>query len=148
MPDVATDYALCVYDAAAGGRLVSSATVAGGRMCGTLRPRPCWKESSTGFRYADAASAADGIRSILLRQGLAPGKAKVVVVGKGSHLAEPSPLDLVPPITVRLSNSDGQCWEATYSVPSELSPFRFRAKADPTPVPRPTRSARGTGAGR
>jgi hypothetical protein len=142
MPNAATGYALCVYDAAAAGRLVSSATVPGGRACGTTHPRPCWKESSTGFRYTDVESASEGVRSILLREGLAPGKARIVVVGKGVQLAVSSLLDFVPPVTVQLANRDGQCWEATYSVPAELDASQFKAKADPTPVPRPTRTAR------
>ncbi len=141
IPDVTTDYALCIYDTGPPRRLVLSATVLGGRACGAKRPKPCWKESTTGFRYKDVDGASHGIRSILLREGLDPGKAKIVVVGKGAQLAVPSLLGVVPPVTVQLANSDGQCWEATYSLPADFDASEFKAKADPTPVPHPTRTA-------
>src|SRR5207237_7661081 len=52
----------------------------------------------------------------------------------------PQPLSLVPPLTVQLTNTDGRCWEATYSFPSDVAASQFTGKADPTPLPRATRT--------
>jgi hypothetical protein len=137
-PDVATDYALCIYDTSATDRLAWSAAIAGGRTCGTSRPRPCWRATRTGFRY----HAPDGIRSIVLHASLEAGRAKIVVSGKGAELGLPSPAMLLPPLRVQLANSDGFCWEATYGASTRFDASSFKAKADPTPSPRPTRAPR------
>jgi len=137
---VTTDYALCLYDFGPPRRLVLDAEVPGGGMCGARRPKPCWKSTKAGFQYKDADGASEGVRSILLQEGLEPGKAKIVWQGKGALLAVPSPLDLVPPITVQLVNEAGRCWEATYSAPAQLEASKFKGKADPPPGPRPTRT--------
>jgi hypothetical protein len=113
-------------------------------MCGANRPKPCWKATKSGFQYKDNEGASDGVRSILLQEGLEPGKAKIVVVGKGVQLNVPSPLTLVPPLTVQLANTDGRCWEATYSLPAQFESSTFKGKADPAPAPRATRTPRPT----
>jgi hypothetical protein len=139
-PDVATDYALCVYEAGAPQRLVLSADVPAGGMCGRSRLRPCWKATRTGFRYRDGDGGADGVRSILLQEGLENGRAKVALTAKGAALAVPSLVSLVPPLTVQLVNGAGRCWEAVYSVPAQFEASTFRGKADPTRMPRPRRT--------
>jgi hypothetical protein len=141
-PDSTTDYAICLYDAGPPRRLVLSANVPGGQVCGAKRPKPCWTTTKTGFRYRDSDGASDGVRSMVLQEGLEPGKARIVVVGKGAQLGVPSLVTLVPPLTVQLANSDGRCWEASYSFPARFEPSTFKAKADPTPVPRAPRPTR------
>jgi hypothetical protein len=121
--------------------LVLSADVPAGRLCGHSRPKPCWHTRRSGFQYRDHDGTADGIRSILLQEGDA-GRAKITVTAKGAPLEVPSLADLVPPLTVQLVNEDGHCWEAVYSVPAQMEASTFKAKADPTPIPRPTRTPR------
>ena len=139
-PDVTTDYALCVYDAGSAPRLVLSAAIPAGQLCGSKKPKPCWKPTKAGFQYKDSTGSADGVHTIVLQSGEAPGRAKIVVAGKGIHLEVPNPLSLVPPVTVQLATSDGRCWEATYSLPAKVEASEFKGKADPTPLPRATRT--------
>ena len=92
--------------------------------------RPCWRETGSGFRYDDPELTPDGLRQVVLREGLAAGKAKIFVKGKGANLPMPS-LPLAQPVLVQLHNSDGLCWEATYSAPAlKNQTDQFRDKAD------------------
>jgi hypothetical protein len=141
-PDVATDYALCIYEAGPPRRLALSAHVPGGRRCGASRPKPCWKATRTGFHYKDSTGASHGVRSLLLQEGIEAGKARIVVTGKGAPLGVPSLATLVPPLTVQLANTDGRCWEATYTLPAQFESSIFKGKADPTPAPRATHTPR------
>ena len=125
-----TDYALCVYDAGPPPRLVLSAAIPAGRLCGSKHPKSCWKSTKAGFRYQDAAGAAQGVHTILLQSGDERGKAKVVIVGKGGKLHLPPLSDLVPPLTVQVTNSAGRCWEAVHSRPAKFLSSQFKAKAD------------------
>ncbi len=125
VPTMSTDYQLCIYDGASA--LVGDAFVPAGGMCAG---KPCWSETSKGFKYKSKDGAADSIRQILLKEGV-DGKAQITVKGKGDAAMASPPL--APPVRVQLVNSTGACWEATYSAPttnSAGSPAKFKAKAD------------------
>jgi hypothetical protein len=124
-PRQATGYALCMYD----GRpsLIAEATIPAGGICGA---KPCWRETSLGFRYRDAAVGSAGILSVDLRSG-ASGTARIVVRGRGSDLDIPRlPVKRLP-VVVQLVTGDGECWEATYESQIETNRTRrFSARAE------------------
>jgi cysteine-rich repeat protein len=128
-PRLLTDYAVCLYDETAGvPQLKVSVTVPRAGFC---KGRECWRISSTGFKYSNSAVLPDGKMKIVLKEGLTPGLAKIIVKGKGSHLILPTmPLAKSPRVRVQLRNSDGACWEANYSTASLNLPIEFKAKAD------------------
>jgi hypothetical protein len=107
-------------------------TPAGG-VCGTSRPRPCWRASGSGFVYVNRALTPLGISRIVLRAGDVDGAARITVHGLGSNLALPT-FPLAQPVTVQLKNASGACWEATYTAPPTRNtagpPAEFRSKAD------------------
>jgi len=126
-PLASDDYALCIYDTT--GLLASMAAPAGG----TCASKPCWADTSTGFRYKDADVTPDGLARILLKEGLEDGKAKVLVRGKGVNLPMPDLSQLQSPITVQLRRANGSmCWGAVYSFPpaSKNDAVTFKDKAD------------------
>ena len=128
-PTATTDYAVCVYDqGGAGPTLRLAATAPAGGVCAG---RPCWKETSTGFRYADRELTPAGLAAIRLKAGAA-GMGRITVKGRGASLPLPS-LPLTPPVTVQLQRSDGAgCWAATFSAPTTNTAEQF--KAIPAPV--------------
>src|SRR6185369_13614178 len=97
-------------------RLALAATVPAGGTCGRAS---CWRPTGSGFRYTNALARPDGVRQIVLKEGLADGKAKIAVRGKGGDLRLPQlPLAQDPRVTVQLRNSAGACWEARYESPA------------------------------
>jgi acyl-homoserine lactone acylase PvdQ len=123
-PLASTDYALCVYDG--GSALVSSANAPAAGTCGT---RPCWRQTSSGFKYGDRDLTPDGLQRITLVAGPS-GVARIVVKGKGALLDIPT-LPLLPlPARVQLVNGDGVCWEADYSIPIRNQSDQFKAKSN------------------
>ena len=133
-PLATTDYALCLYDRSGGvPTLVQVATAPGGAGC---VGGPCWKALSRGFRYKNRDGSADGVQSILLKDGQ-NGRAKLQVKAKGDTLALPAPVSAAqflaqaPAVTVQLVNDLGSCWEATYSAPAlQNRPGLFNDKSD------------------
>ncbi len=128
-PTTTTDYALCVYDKAAGSvRDVMEAQALAG---GTCKSGPCWVVSGEGFRYKDSDGRRGPIRSIQLEPGDA-GKASVQVNASGPALAPaPMPLVMDPSVRVQLINvENGKCWEATFSTSQESTTEEFRARSD------------------
>jgi hypothetical protein len=126
-PTTTTAYQLCVYD---NGGLVLSAAIPPGGTCGT---KPCWREKPKGFDYKNKLATPKGVTQIKLQEGVIAGKAQIQVKGKGDLLEDPT-LPFVQPVTVQLFNTDGECWEATYSAPAQKnvgppSP-QFKDKAD------------------
>jgi hypothetical protein len=126
-----TEYQLCVYDGTSS--LIAHALVPAGGLCNVASPRPCWTVKKTGFKYKDKDALSEGIQQIVLKSGVAEA-AKIVVKGKGAALAMPPLFPLAQPLTVQLRNTDGVCWEATYSAPATKNiagpPARFKDKAD------------------
>lgn len=119
-PD-AFDYSFCVY-AGTAQDVVAEATIPGGAVCPT-----CWSETATGFKYKVPGA---GIEKVLLKSGDVAGKAKIVLKGKGVALPTLPSVPVSLPILVQLSNSDGQCWEASYSVETKNENNLFKAKSD------------------
>ncbi len=108
-------YALCLYDAT--GLLASMAAPA----AGTCASKPCWTERSSRFQYKDGELTPDGLSQILLKEGLAEGKAKILVKGKGANLPMPDLSQLQSPVIVQLRRTDGSlCWGAVYSFPPAI----------------------------
>ena len=114
-------YHLCIYDA---GGVVSYATVPSS---------PGWTGSNNGLKYKDKFGTYDGITQLQLRSHPDPGKAKVIVKGKGVNLRMPPNLGaLASPVTVQLHREgDSLCWSATYSSPFiKQDSEQFKDKAD------------------
>lgn len=128
-PTTSSDFNLCLYDSgglAGASQLRMRGSVPAG---GTCAKRPCWKESTNGFSYADQELTPTGIASLKLTAGAA-GKAKIRLTGKGSNL-QLSGLPWTAPVTVQLVRTDSTtCWSATYSVPSKNDPTQFKATPD------------------
>ena len=110
-------YQLCLYE---DGDLALSAEAAGDKMCGTpTKPKPCWTGSpAKGFRFKDKTAAPDGLTTLILKGSEKPGKAKIVVKGKGAELDMPSLSEIGSSVTVQLTNhASAKCFEATYAAP-------------------------------
>jgi len=77
-----TSYTVCIYDDA--DALVGQMVVArAGQDCGTP-PRPCWKAISTsGYKYKDKDTSADGILKIIEKGG-GSGQGKLILLGKNN----------------------------------------------------------------
>jgi len=128
-PTSATDYRLCVYDAAGGvTSLETGLRVPAGA---------AWRDKAPkGFTYRDSAMTSDGVRSVSLRTGIDT-KAKVTFSAKGANIPMPVPFNEFlyfvedPAVTVQLVNSEGECWtsEFTPDDTSKNDSARFRAKA-------------------
>lgn len=114
---VTTDtYALCMYDVSG---LVLNAIASGGKFCGSAKkPKPCWKESAKGYKFKDKSTVPLGISTVLLKEGLEAGKAKLSMKGKGSLLELPNLAALASPVSVQLvNNTSGECWETSFVAP-------------------------------
>jgi hypothetical protein len=75
-----TVYAICLYD----GSDALVATLEVDRAGATCAGQPCWKALGTsGFRYSDAATTADGVQKIIVKGGDA-GKGRVLVKAKNN----------------------------------------------------------------
>ncbi|MEB2286071.1 MAG: hypothetical protein B6D46_03750 [Polyangiaceae bacterium UTPRO1] len=109
-PTIDTGYQLCLYD---GGALRMSLPLPAGGACGG---RACWRENGSGFQYADKTGSR-GITRLALKSGTTPGKAKILLKGRGGGLAMPT-LPFAQPLTVQLRSSTGACWDATFSAPA------------------------------
>jgi hypothetical protein len=128
-PTTSSDLILCLYDSsglAGASQLRMHGTVPAG---GTCAKKPCWKESTNSFSYADKELTPTGIASLKLTAGAA-GKAKITLTGKGGNLQLPG-LPLTAPVTVQLVRPDSNtCWSATYSAPSKNVATQFKAAPD------------------
>lgn len=111
-PTVDTDYRLCVYDGQ--DALLAHASAPAGGTCNAKSPKPCWRESGSGFRYVDRDLTPTGVQQLVLRAGV-DGKAKIMLKGRGPTLRTPALPITHLPVRVQLANSAGACWSATYS---------------------------------
>ncbi len=118
-PTSETDYHLCLYDETRGiARLESSIALPGGKR---------WSRTDLGFRFKK--SSRSGSRKGSLRTGT-DGTVEIAVRAKGVELPA-LPLSQEPAAVVQLINSNGACWEASYSSPAKKnSRNRFKAKSD------------------
>ena len=95
--------------------------------------KPCWRATSSGFKYRDREVGPGGLRNgfqLVLKAG-GDGQAKIGAVGKGQTPIVPA-LPIAQPVTVQLVNSDAAvCWDAVYSVPATVdSSTDFKDTAD------------------
>ena len=122
-PTIDTSYQLCVYD---GPNLRMSLPLPAGGACAD---KACWRENGAGFQYGDKG-ALHGVTRLTLKSGAAPGKAKILLKGKGVNLAMPS-FPLAQPLTIQLRSSTGVCWDAVYSAPAIRNQSdQFKDKSD------------------
>ena len=96
------------------GSLVSRARIPAGEICAG---KYCWKPNSKGFKYGDKEATPDGITQLQLKEGLEPGKAQIMVKGKGLALDMPALDPVASPVQVQLRNLAGTCWESIHSAP-------------------------------
>ncbi len=133
-PEQTAEYALCVYDNAGGAAtLAMDAHIPPAGTCGGA---PCWKPNARGFKYSGRGANADGIDTVILKEGFG-GRAKILVKMKGAGLALPAPFNASrqfeqnPAVRVQLVNSVGACWEATFLPPAfRNEPGSFKDKSD------------------
>lgn len=128
-PTSTSSYLFCVYDG--DGERVMRLRAAAGGTCGT---KDCWKGSSTGFRYTNAAGFPGGLASLQLQAG-DDGRASIKLKARGDELDVPAlPLLLVPaPVRAFLVNEEnGTCWEAAYDsvLGDPLSTSKWKARND------------------
>ncbi len=122
VPTTTTGYELCLYDGNAD--LVSHASAPAAGVC---NGRPCWKPTSTGYKYSDAALTPSGVQKLLLKAG-PDGKASIQVKGKGTPLATP-PLPLTPTVRAQVINTNGVCWEASFQNPTRDDDAEFKSRS-------------------
>lgn len=125
-PTVATDYAICVYDAAAGAASLALRADVPGGPCGA---GACWRATKRGFEYKDRF-ATRGITKIQLIAGPA-GKSRVAVAG-GTVALGPIALPMAqdPTVTVQLRNAAGKCWGTTHATAKNNDATRFTSRSD------------------
>jgi DNA-binding beta-propeller fold protein YncE len=128
-----TRYDVCVHDQS--GALVGDLTVdRANQLCGS---KPCWKGTSTGWRYTDNAATADGVSKMTLKSGVAgKGSATLKAANKASKGQASMPTgftaDLQAPnagARVQILTSDAQCFETTLATISKNTATEFSAKA-------------------
>ena len=101
-PLTATSYQLCVYNGTPS--LILSALAPAGGFCDPSNPtKACWSEKTTGYNYKDKEFTPKGIQKLILREGLVPGKAKIILKGKGTLLDDPAIPLATSAVTVQLS---------------------------------------------
>jgi cysteine-rich repeat protein len=108
-PTASADYQLCVFAETSGppALLIGAEVPASASLWSPVR--------QLGYQYRDKSATHDGMREILVKGGT-PGRAKIVVQGKGPALADPIlPLPPANGVRVQLSNqSSGICWESEF----------------------------------
>jgi cysteine-rich repeat protein len=127
-PTTSTSYQFCIWEEIAGDpRLSASYHIPAAGTCGN---GPCWRENKTGFKYTNKARTPEGIAGLQLKQGLADGKTKIILSGKGGLLPVPVlPFIQSPDVVMQLISSDGVCWETRYGMPAfRNQPDQFRDK--------------------
>jgi cysteine-rich repeat protein len=109
-PAVADGFELCFFDETVGAPVVAGrARMPAGDTC---PDKPCWRATSSGWKYADKLGTPNGVSKLLLRAG-PDGTALAIVKGKGELLEAPD-LPLGASTRVQLRGTDA-CWEATFS---------------------------------
>jgi hypothetical protein len=125
-----TEYGFCVYDTLASppDRVMSA----------VLAPNGTWETVSTsGFQYKDKSAATSGFFKVQLKSG-SDGDARIIVKMRGAAIPLPAPATASlffqqdPDLVVQLVNSDGNCWEASYSMPADANTAeRFKDRNPP-----------------
>jgi len=116
MPMATTSYSLLVADP--GGTVVEL----------TIAPSDLfWTAKKSVLKYADKTGSSSGVIVAKLKAAETD-KAQAMVKGKGAGLGLPA-LGLGSPVSVILSNSLGQCWQATYATAKKNDDSTFKAIA-------------------
>jgi cysteine-rich repeat protein len=127
-PTTSTTYVICVYDGSANPQPLLAAAAPADGTC--KKGKPCWKASTTSYKYNDGLLTPDGLQGIGLKEGLVNGKTKVQFKGKGVNLLPPAP-PLTLPVTVQVKNTtNGVCWDAVYTTADTNDGVQFKAKGD------------------
>jgi hypothetical protein len=126
-PRRTTGYALCVWDSLSGepSQLATMLVDSGNK----------WRVGAVrgGFRYQDSTGDPDGVEQVRLAERR-PRRVRLRITAKGlnlprirasqvSHLAA-----MQPALTVQLINSEGSCWESTFTSADRNDASRFGAK--------------------
>jgi hypothetical protein len=127
-PTTTTAYDLCVYDATVGTpALVRAIAIPAAADCDG---HPCWKPRTHGFKYGNKSGMPNGVVSLFLNDG-DPGTAHISLKAAGANLLLPTlPFDQDPTVTIQLTNSLGECWDADYSSALRNEIGNFKAKSD------------------
>lgn len=117
-PGPGNDYALCLYDSAAG----AARLVAQQRIPGSFG----WRGTASRWRYVDRRAAVDGVARVLLAAGLRD-DGQLLVKARGTALTVPSlPLAKDPDVRVQLVGPTG-CFETWHESAQVNDLTRFRA---------------------
>jgi hypothetical protein len=126
-PRRTTGYALCVWDSIAGepSQLASLLVHSGAK----------WRAAAVrgGFRYQSSEGSPDGVKRLRLAERR-PRRDRIRVSAKGLHLprvraAQVSHMTAMQPaVTVQLINSDGSCWESTFTRAERNTAAQLSAK--------------------
>jgi DNA-binding beta-propeller fold protein YncE len=115
-PDVSTEYAVCVYDAA-GPQPVTSLLVPPGISCFRdgleTFPTLCWEWRAQGFAYRNRERTPDGVALMSVKPGGDGETSLRVQANKGA--VPPLGLPLDAPVVVQVQAGNGTCWEARFS---------------------------------
>jgi len=116
----ATNYRLCIYDAA---------VTAQPRMAAYLPAGSDWRSTASGVAYRSRSRLPDGISVAKLHPG-AGGQTSLLVKGKGVALPMPDLATLSAPLVVQLRRDGGGCWGASFSTPDRATATLFKARSD------------------
>lgn len=122
-------FALCQWDAEVDvDRLVTQVHLRSGGVCDG---RPCWKESTTGYKYKDALNENGAVSKAQLKSGVG-GNAKLSLQAKGIRLGTPVvPFNVDSSTAMQLiSLETDTCWGATFSDTSNNRFDLYKAKSD------------------
>jgi cysteine-rich repeat protein len=127
-PVASTSYVLCLYDASANPQPLLGAAAPAGGTCKS--GKPCWRASSSSYKYSDGLLTPDGWQLVQLKEGLVNGKAAIQFKGKGINLLPPA-LPLTLPVTVQVKDTaNGICWDAVFTAATTNDGTKFKGKGD------------------
>ncbi len=117
-------YAFCIYSA---DRPAMEIPIAAHGDCAGV---PCWRASSSGFRYRSRTLGPDGRLQLDLKGG-PDGGAKISLKASGSAAPMPALALLSSPMIVQLQASNGRCWAASFSAPfTKHDSSQLKARSD------------------
>jgi len=127
-PMSATSYRFFLFDDSVSPQPVLDVVIPAAGTCGDRRPKPCWKQTRTGYKYQ--RRGAGGTLRLGLRAGAA-GRAGIQLQGQGQLVQLPS-MPLMRPVRAQLSQTDSPtCWGALYDLfITKNEAARFRARAN------------------
>jgi uncharacterized delta-60 repeat protein len=124
-PETTDGFQLCMFDDTAPGDphvLVASSVPP----AGICRGKPCWKPTSSGFKYKNGDA---DVKTLRLKAG-PDGTPKIIL---NARYSSRFPLPLVGgPFRVQLQGDAGRCWESTYAPANVVrnTDRKFKARSD------------------